>query len=163
MANKVYGTLETAITIGSNSNTVLFTPKNVGTGAGRLSAEWDRGAGAAASRYLMLAFSKSGSTMTIGRAIRQYMTQHDGAKRPGTQGGSDAGFATETLISSGWTPLKPIVAHITTSSTVIVASQVITIVGRYVQFAWWNDLSVTLTNTDADHGLILIPAPPEVQ
>jgi hypothetical protein len=164
MANKVYAARETVITFGSNSNTVTFTPKNVATANGRVSAEWDRGASSAPGRYLVKCFSKSGSTYTVDLTIRPYYVQHDGSLRPGVLGGTDAALSSEAALLRCWVPLPPIIAHVTTSSTVIASKpQIITLVDRYVQFAWWNALGVTLTNTDADHIIQVLPCPPEVQ
>src|SRR5687767_3311291 len=66
MANLIYTLPETAIVFTESGGDAVFTPKNVATGAGRVSAQFDRGAGAKAMRYRVEAAFKTGSNITPG-------------------------------------------------------------------------------------------------
>ena len=142
------------ITFGDGMYDVLFTPKNTATANGRVSALWDRGTGAKPMRYRYYSFAQSASTYTANRAVRQYVAQGNGTYIPGSFSTSDQAISSETLLA-GWTPLKPIIAHVTTAATVLVAEGELILRARYVQFGWWNDLGVTLTNTTNYHGILL--------
>jgi len=51
MANKIYGAIETAVTFKESGGDAVITLKNLGYGAGRLSARYDRGAGSKPRLY----------------------------------------------------------------------------------------------------------------
>jgi hypothetical protein len=165
MVNKILVNPETAITFGSNSDTVTFTPKAVATGAGRISAQHDRGSGAKAMRYRWEARSKVGSNATLGLTIQLFLvTAHSAAANVDDGlGQSDAALSVSTQLSNA-----RYIGDLKVNGTAAnvgpwYASGNITIFTRYVSVAWWNASGQTLTNVDADHQFVLIPMPDEIQ
>lgn len=161
--SQILHTPGTTRTFAGSGGDTTFTPKNISGGAGRVSAQWDRGSGAQPGLYRWFAKTKSGSTYTIGRAVQIYLGQaKDATDIPGRLGTTDAALAATDNVRN-LTYAGQIVADITTSSTALVSSGLVFIYARYVTVVWLNDLGVTLTNTDGDHELILQPLPPETQ
>lgn len=165
MVNKIFVNPESAITFGSNSDTVTFTPKNVANAAGRISAQHDRGSGAKAMRYRWEAFSKVGSDATLGLSIPIYIvTAHSSSSLiDDGLGASDAALSATTQLSNSVCIGAIIVNGTAANVGPWYASGIIEILARYVSVAWWNASGQTLTNVDADHRFTLIPMPYEVQ
>ena len=165
MVNKIYVDPETPITFGSNSDTVTFTPKNVATGAGRISAQHDRGSGAKAMRYRWESFSKVGSNATLGYGIDIFIaTAHKSASEiDDGLGASDAAVSGATLVSNsryiGTIKVNGSGANVGPWQ----ASGEFEILARYLSVVWINNTGQTLTNVDADHQFTLIPMPDEIQ
>lgn len=161
--SKQYFAPESSITFGSNSNTVLFTPKNVASAAGRISAQYDRGSGSKPGLYRWEAKSKYGSALTVGNALEIYLaTSQDGSTIDGNQSTTDAAFSAADK-RRNLQYVGSVVADSTSSGEVQVGSGTVMIYSRYISVVWWNAMGQTLTNVDADHVFTLTPYPPEMQ
>jgi hypothetical protein len=161
--SKIYFNPETARTFASAGDTA-FTPKNIASGNARVSAQWDRGAGAQPGLYRWFAKSKSGSAYTVGRAVQIFLSQaKDATDIPGRLGTSDATVNSGANSTRNLSPVGSIVADVTTANEALIASGTVFIYARYVSVFWLNDLGVALTNTDADHEFVLQAIPPEAQ
>lgn len=162
MANKIYHAEESPIVFINSGGTVAFTPKSVANGAGRISAQWDRGAGSKSALYQWSAKTKWQATPTIGSRLRLYLAESDvAAQIPGGLGAADAGVATEDLLRN-CRFIGNVVVDRTSASEIDANGQVL-IRARYVSLVWWNAGGAALTATDADHELRLTPKPWEIQ
>lgn len=162
MANKVYTATETAISFKSSGGDVTFTPQNVASAAGRISARWDRGAGSKAGRYKWRAKTKAGAALAVGAQLEIFLATSDGTIVDGNQGTSDAVFSAGDK-RRNLQPVGVIEADSTTNGEVQHASGIVWIFDRYISVVWWNALGQTLTNTAGDHEFILTPIPDEIQ
>lgn len=165
MATKVYVATETAIVFKASGGDVTFTPQNVASGAGRVSAQWDRGSGSKPGRYKWYAKTKAGSALTAGNRLEIYFAyalDTDATQVDGNVGQSDAALATSDK-RRNLMPVGYVEADSTTNGEVQVASGEVWITSRYVSVVWYNNFGQTLTNTAADHVFTLVPKPDESQ
>ncbi len=162
MPNAIYAANGSQITFKSSAGTVTFTPTSVATGAGRISARWDRGAGSLPARYKWRAVTKAGAALTVGNQMEIYLSTSDGTYADGNQSTSDAAF-TSTDKRMNLQPVGAVVADSTSNGEVQVASGEVVIKDRYVSVVWWNLLGQSLSGTAGDHVFILQPVNDEVQ
>lgn len=168
MANLIYTLPETAIVFTETGGDATFTPKNVANGAGRVSAQFDRGAGAKAMRYRVEAAVKTAANITPGTAGVQaevwIATAHSGSSLIDSDlGASDAGLSTRNQLLNAF-----LVGTIVPTGTAAGAgpfhrSWAIEILARYVSVALWNATGQTFTNVDGDNYVKLVPMPDQIQ
>jgi hypothetical protein len=163
MPNKVYHAPETSITFKETGGSVTFTPKNITTGAGRVSAQWDRGAGSKPGLYKWRAKTAGASAATVGRVVEILFATSDGTIVDGDFGTTDAGMSDiDYKRNCQW--VGNVAADDSQGAgTNYNGSGVVEILDRYVSVVWWNDLGVSLTNTAGDHEFTLTPVPMEIQ
>ena len=162
MANKVYVAPETAISFKSSGGDVVFTPASVANGAGRISAQWDRGSGSKPARYVWRVHTKAAAALAVGVALEIYFATSDGTDVDGNQGTSDAAFSAADK-RRNLQFVGTVVADSTTNGEVQISSGVVEIYTRYVSVVWWNALGQSLTGTNGDHTFTLTPVPDEIQ
>lgn len=162
MANKVYAAPETAISFKSSGGDVTFTPTSVANGAGRISAQWDRGTGSKPMRYKWRAKTKAGAALAVGTQLEIYFSTSDGTIQDGNQSTSDAAFAAGDK-RRNLQPVGVIEADSTSNGEPQYASGVVWIFDRYVSVVWWNALGQALSGTAGDHEFTLTAVPDEVQ
>lgn len=162
MASKVYNAPETAITFKASGGTVVFTNTSVANAAGRISAQWDRGAGSQPGLYKWRATTKAGAALVVGNVLEIYFATSDGTIEDGNQSTSDAAFSA-TDKRRNLQPVGTIVADSTSNGEVQNGSGVVEILDRYVSVVWWNALGQTLSGSAGDHIFTLTAEPPENQ
>lgn len=162
MANKIYTAPETAITFLASGGTVTFTPTSLANGAGRVSAQHDRGASSRATRFEWRAYCKAAAALTAGVALEIYLATSDGSKVDGNVGTADAAVS-DANKRYNLLPIGAIVADSTTNGEVQHASGIIEVSARFLSVVWWNAFGQALTGTAGDHGFSLMPMPYEVQ
>lgn len=163
MANKIYVAPESAVTFGSNTDTVLWSIKNVANGAGRISAQWDRGTGSKPGWYRWQMKTKAAAALAVGVALELWLAfSRGGSIVDGNFGTSDAA-ASAADKRNNLTRLGSIIADSTTNGEVQIGSGVIFLPYRYVSVLGWNTLGQSLTNVDADHQLAFEAIPWEIQ
>jgi hypothetical protein len=165
-ANLIYTKPGAAITLGSNSDTVHRTPKNIATGAGRISDAYDRGAGARPSRYRWRLKTKWAATPTLLDYVFVYLITSSQAATPAmTDGGftfGDAALATNLGLIYNCQQIGGVYAE--AADQAFSSGGICYIYDRYCAVACWMvSATKALTNTDADHQFSLIPIPDEVQ
>lgn len=167
MANKIYHATETAVIFAESGGTVSFTPKNISSGVGRISAQWDRGSGSKPRRYKWYAKTKAAAALSVtsAKSLEIYLaTARDGANTvvSGNQGTTDAAFASgdkrNNLQRVGF-----VLADSTSNGEVQIGSGEVLISDRYISVVWWNNFGQALTNTAGDHEFVLVPIPDEIQ
>jgi hypothetical protein len=165
MANPIYTCRGTDVVFAPSGGDAALTPTSIADASGRISAEWDRGAGALPCRYFFKLTTKAASALTLGKALELYMcsSNQSGANYEGNQNATaDAAFAAADK-RNNLEYVGCVLADSTTSGEPQVASGYVTIVNRYVRFVWWNAFGVALSSTAADHELRLTPVWDEVQ
>lgn len=159
---KIYESPGTAVTFRGTGGTVTFTPQNEGTGKGRISSAWDRGAGALPARYKWRMRTRWAATAAAGDALRVYLVTSDGANPDGTLSATDAELTSEASLAYNCRFLGAVFS--VAADQVEVSSGVCEIHDRYVQVAAFNGSSTkALTNTETDHIFTLIPIPDDIQ
>jgi hypothetical protein len=161
MPNQVYYAPGTPVTFKASGGTVTFTPQNMSHTAGRISAQWDRGAGSLPALFEWRAKTKVSSAAAIGTRLEIYLVTSDGTIIDGNLGTSDAAFADgnkrANLRTLGSIPCD------STTDTVQMSSGIVEIRSRYISVVWWNQFGQVLTNVAGDHEFILTPVPDEIQ
>jgi hypothetical protein len=162
MANKIYGTPETAISFKETAGDVTFTPKNVANNAGRISAQWDRGSGAKPTIYKWRAHTKAAAALAVGQSLEIWFATSDGTDVDGNQGTTDAAFAASDK-RRNLQYVGSIFSDSVTNGEVQIGSGLVEIRDRYVSVVWWNTFGQALTNTAGDHTFTLTAVPDEIQ
>ena len=162
MPSKIYSAPETAITFKSSGGIVTFTPTSVANGAGRISAQWDRGAGSKPTRYKWRVKTKAAAALVVGTELEIYFATSDGTIVDGNQGTADAAVSAADK-RRNLQPVGTIRADSTSNGEVQHGSGIVWIFDRYVSVVWWNALGQALSGTAGDHEFILTPVPDEIQ
>lgn len=160
MSNNILLVDGTAKSFKESGGDVLWTPKNVANGAGRISTQLDLGA----TRYewYRWVLATKFQTATVGNAIRLYLVYSDGTYQDGSGlGTSDAGVAAETLLQYAAKQIGPTMVHHATNANIW--SGHVRPLARYVSVTIWNASGVALTNTAGDHEFRLQPVNMQVQ
>ena len=163
MANKVYRALETAITFRDSGGDVVITLQNLAFGAGRLSAQKDRGAGSQAQLHEIRGIFQFETAPQLGEAVELYLFQSDGTYVDGTVGTADAALTSDKRKNGQL--IGAVICDTTSTGTDIVASfQNVPISSRYYSVGVWNTSSGdNLKNTANTSRVIITPMPPEIQ
>ena len=151
---------------GTGGGDVLWTPQNEALGKGRISAVWDRGAGAHPLRYLWRMRTRWVATAAAGDMMRLYLIQASAAADPSqTDGGftfGDAELSSEVALYQQTQYLGLVISS--GVSQVESSSGGCEIYERYVGIAMWNGSGTkALTNTVTDHIFTLTELPDEVE
>lgn len=162
MPNKIYYTPETAITFKDSGGSAVLTLQNLGFGAGRISARYDRGAGAKPMRHRWTGAFQFETAPAIGETIEIYLSASDGAYADGTVGTSDAALTSDKRRNLKL--IGTVVVDTTLTGTDIVRSGTCEIASRYISTGVWNASNGdNLKNTANTSMVILEPIPDEIQ
>lgn len=162
MANKIYNAPETAVTFKDSGGDVVITLASLGAGAGRVSAQYDRGAGSKPALYKWRGVFQFDSAPAVGELVELYLFGGDGTVVDGTLGTSDAAMTTDKRRNGKL--IGVVVVDTTSATTDIVGSGVCEIFDRYVSLGVWNgSAGDTLEATANACYVVLTPIPPEIQ
>lgn len=163
--NLVYHKPETAVTFLDSGGTVVLTWASLGNGAGRISAQWDRGAGSKPALHTIQAFVKAAAALAVGAQFEVYLIQSAvSADVPGNLGTADAAVSAADKRRNLGAPVLIINADSTSNGERQVSnSNIVEIYGRYVSIVVWNALGQALTATASDHGATIVPYPADIQ
>jgi len=162
MANLIYRALETALTFKDSGGDAVITLANLGFGAGRVSARYDRGSGSKARLFHWRAVVQFESAPIVGELVEIYLFESDGTYMDGTLGTSDAALGSDKRRNGKL--IGVVVADTTSTATDIVASGMCMVNDRYISVGVWNgSAGDNLKNTANANVVILTPAPDEVQ
>lgn len=162
MANKIYNAPETAITFKGSGGTVAMTWASVANGAGRRSAQWDRGAGSKPGLYKWRCTTKAAAALAVGTVLELWLATSNGTDVDGNQGATDASF-TATDKRKNLQYVGSVIADSTSNGEPQIGSGLVEIYDRYVSVVAWNALGQALSSTESDHVFELTPVPFEVQ
>jgi len=162
MPNKIYRAVETATTFRDSGGDVVFTLQNLATGAGRVSARYDRGAGSLARSHEVTAVIQMETAGVVGQAVELYLLQSDGTYMDGTLGTSDAAMTTDKR-RNGMLIGSVIVDTTSTATDIIARFQDVPISSRYYSIGVWNATADNLEDTANASRIIVTPMPDEIQ
>lgn len=165
MPNAIYNKPGTATTFQDSGADVALTLASLATGAGRLSTEWDRGAGAQPGLYRVQLRFQSNASPTVSplNMARLYLvTRDDATYRSGGLGATDAAVSSETLLA-----LADLIGgvEITEASTsrAFVRAWHVAVFSRWVSVAVWNATGQSFHATAANNEVRFTPVPWEIQ
>ena len=163
MANAIYLVRGTSLLFADTAQVedVAITLSALASGAGRVSAAYDRGAGATVGLWSWrLRWSLTGTNI-VGAAVEVYCFTSDNAFEDGDVGTADATFATDKRNNAKLAGLA--VVDQTTTNVVMHGSGTILIPTRYFSMGIWNATTLPFTTSTSAHGLIMTPLNWEVQ
>ena len=161
MANAIYQQIGTEVSFASAGD-VAFSAASVAAGAGRKSAQWDRGVSPQSEEYSWRAKCSLQATPVLGETIDFYMATSDNTILDGTVTAGDATFTDDDALPNMLWIGSLIVDTVTTTS--IQASGVFRMTARYGVLVMWNSTAIeTLSATAGDHDFIVTPVYLEVQ
>jgi len=162
MANLIYRALETPITFRDSAGDAVITLLNLGFGAGRVSARYDRGAGSKARWFEWRAVVQFESAPALGEVVELYLFPSDGTYMDGVLGTADAALSSDKRRNGQW--IGNVIADTVSTATDIIASGMCYINSRYVSVGVWNASAAdNLENTSNASRIILTPVPDELQ
>jgi hypothetical protein len=163
MPSKVYRAVETPIVFRDSGGDVVITLNNLGFGAGRVSARYDRGAGSVAESHEVTGVFQFETAPALGEAVELYLFQSDGTYMDGTLGTSDAALTADKR-RNGILIGAVIVDTTSTATDIIARFQNVPITSRYYSIGVWNaSAGDNLENTANASRVIVTPMPPEAQ
>lgn len=162
MANKIYRVLETSLTFKDSGGSAVITLQNLANGVGRVSAQYDRGAGSLAQDFFVIAVMEYASAPQLTEVVEIYTFEGDGTYVAGTLGTSDAALTSAKKVNGNLVNLN--IVDTTSTNTDVVSMGRCTITMRYFSVGVWNGSSGdNLRNTANTSSVIFIPVPPEIQ
>lgn len=163
MANKIYRASETPITFKDSGGSAVITLQNLGFGAGRVSARYDRGAGSLPRLHKVRLIVQFESAPIINEQVELYLFESDGTYMDGTLGTSDAAMSSDKRRNGKL--VGALIVDTTSTGTDIVASwDNVPISDRYLSVGVWNgSAGDNLKNTANTSQIIITPMPDEMQ
>ena len=163
MPNKIYRATETPIVFRDSGGDVVITLQNLAFGAGRVSAQYDRGSGSKAQLHEVVGVFQFETAPALGEAIELYLFESDGTYQDGTVGTTDAALTTDKRRNGMF--IGAVIADTTATATDIVARfKDVPITSRYYSIGVWNaSAGDNLENTANASRIIVTPMPPEIQ
>jgi hypothetical protein len=162
MPNKILHAPETALTFKDSGGSAVITLANLAFGAGRVSAQYDRGSGSKAGLYIWRGQFQFATAPAIAELIELYLFGGDGSVVDGTVGTADAALTSDKR-RNGWN-FGTVVVDTTSTNTDCVGSGVVEIYDRYISIGVWNgSAGDNLRNTANTSIITLTPVPPEIQ
>lgn len=162
MANDIYRELGTPITFRDSGGDVVITLQNLAAGAGRISAQYDQGAGSKPQVWECRAVMQWETAPAVGEAAEIYLAESDGTYMDGTLGTSDAALGSDKR--RNLKRIGQVIADSTGTATDNIASFLCVINQRYFSIGVWNgSAGDNLENTANACRIIMTPCYPEVQ
>ena len=164
MANKIYNAIETAIVFADSAQTpdANLTLSALASGAGRVSARYDRGAGSKAGVYKWRATFQMGTAGVVGQAIDLYLSSSDGTNPDGEEGTTDAALGSADSLKN-MIHIGSVTVDTTSTNTDITASGMCVIPDRYFSPVVDNNTDDALRTDTSVHSVSFTPVPLEVQ
>jgi hypothetical protein len=160
--NKVYHAPETALTFKDSGGSAVLTLNNLAFGAGRVSAQYDRGAGSKPGLYVWRGQFQFATAPALKELIEIYLFGGDGSVVDGTVGTADAALATDKR--NNGLLVGCVVVDTTSTNTDVVGSGLVLILDRYISMGVWNGSAGDNLRASANTSIItLTPVPPEIQ
>jgi hypothetical protein len=162
MANLIYRAIETPLSFRDSGGDAVITLKNLGFGAGRVSARYDRGADSRARLFHWRAVIQYETAPVIGELAEIYLFESDGTYEDGKVGTADAALGTEARANGKLVGVVRVQS--TSTATDNIASGMCIINERYVSVGVWNaSAGDNLEDTTNACRVILTPVPDEIQ
>lgn len=162
-ASKVYMNPGAPITFKGSGGDAVITLAALAAGAGRVSAQYDRGAGAKAKLHEVLAIVQWAATAVVGDVAEVYIFESDGTYQSGSVGTADAALAADKRRNGMFA--GAVVCDTTSGATNVIARfRDVPLTNRYFSVAYWNaSATKTFQNTSNVSMIIVTPNPDEIQ
>lgn len=161
MPQKLYSRREDAVRFEASGGNVVLTLTSLANGAGRVSAQYDRGVGGAADRFIWRFKTTLAVAAALGAVLTIYLVTSDGTDADGNLGTTDAALPALDR-RRNLVPIGSVIAD-AASTGPFKASGVVEILERFVQVVVVNEMGQALSASAGDHAFVLTPVPPEVQ
>lgn len=162
---QVFRALGTALVFKDSGGDAVITLQNLGFGVGRVSAQYDRGAGSKPMRHKWRGVFQFESAPVIGEIIEIHGYEASSTANTtvdGTVGVADAALVSAKRANSTW-KLYVVVDTVSTG-TDIVASGEVMILDRYFSVGVWNaSAGDNLKNTANVNVITFTPMPDDIQ
>lgn len=154
MSYEVPIVLETPITFKDSGGSAVITLQNLAASAGRISAQYDRGAGILAPLCTIRASVPFETAPIVGEAVRIYVATSDGTNVDGTVGTSDAALTSTKL--ANLMLVGNVVVDTTSVDTVVTGTfQDVPITTRYFSIGVFNGTADNLQD-DANTAVVTV-------
>ena len=164
MANEVLVKPGTAITFKDSGGTAVITLNNLGFGAGRVSAQYDKGSGAQEAWFHVHAVIQFETACIAGEVVEVYIVNHDGTNVPGSLGVVDAAVSVANKRNNLHCPLIVISAEAVTADLNYEATGIAYCPMRYISVMVWNaSAGDNLQATNNINIITLTPLVDEIQ
>jgi hypothetical protein len=161
---KIYATAGTPATFKDSGGTVVITLQNLANTVGRISAQWDRGAGASLPirhRVRCVFPFQATHTVVVGTWVSVYMATSDGTNIDGTVGAADAALTANQALNLKLIGI--VVVDAVAADQKITGTFDVDIYERYVSIGVMNNTADHLQD-DANACIITItPYPEDIQ
>jgi hypothetical protein len=142
--------------------TRAWTLTALAAGAGRLSAQYDRGAGAGPAIWELRCKLSLTGTNTVGQTVEFYLSTSDGTDADGALGTADAALASDKRRNLLFVGVL-VVDQTTTNVTMTVSFRNIYVPQRYFSLGIWNNTALPLETSTAKHRCQMTPVPIQMQ
>ena len=142
--------------------TATWTLSALASGAGRLSARYDRGAGAGPSVWEMRCKVSLTGTVTVGQTLELYLATSDGTDADGALGTADASLASDKRRNLLFVGVL-VTDQTTTNVTMTASFRNIYLPQRYFSLAIWNNTSLPIETSTSKHRCQMTPVPIQMQ
>jgi hypothetical protein len=161
--NKVYATIGTPITFKDSGGDIGITLANLGYGAGRLSARYDRGAGASRPvRHVVQGVFQFETAAVVGETVELWLFESDGTYADANVGTADAALTSVQRNNGKF--IGAVVVPTTDGAANFIGSFSVNIYQRYFSIGVWNASgSKNLKNTANANLVIVTPDPDDIQ
>lgn len=162
MPNKIYRAVETELSFRDSGGSAVITLQNLGFGAGRVSARYDRGANSLPMLYRWRAVVQFETAPALNEVVEIFLFESDGTYMDGTLGTADAALSSDKRKNGH--QIGQVVVDTTSVTTDIIASGLCLIADRYFSVGVWNgSAGDNLENTSNASRINFLPIPPEIQ
>jgi hypothetical protein len=162
MANGIYRAYGTTLSFRDSGGDAVITLKNLGFGAGRVSARYDRGSGSQPREFAWRAVIQFETAPVVGELVEIYVFESDGTYMDGTLGTSDAALGSDKRKNGKL--IGVVVVDTTSTATDIIAGGMCLINERYFSVGVWNgSAGDNLEDTTNACRINLTPVNPEIQ
>ena len=144
----------------TSSSTETLTLTSLAAGAGRQSAEHDRGTGDLDMLYEWRAWCKFATTPVVGEMVNIYLKTSDGTHDDNDDGASDAALSAENKLKN-LDYVGSITVDEASATPEFSSSGKTTITSRYIQAVVFNNTADALSSTATDHGVSFTPIIPK--
>jgi len=164
MANEILVKPGTAITWKDSGGTNVITLQNLGFGAGRVGAVYDKGAGAQEAWFHVHFVIQFETAPIVGEVVELYMLNHDGTNVPGNVGLIDAAVTVANKRNNFHAPLIVVSAEAATADLNYETTGLAYLPMRYISPVVWNaSAGDNLQNTANINVITMTPLVDELQ
>jgi hypothetical protein len=162
MPNKIYRSVETAVTFTDTTGSYALVLNNLATVTGRSSVGVNRGTGSLPYRYKWKAIIQWNVAPVVGDTVDIYLIESDGTYVDGVANISTGGTFTAGQ-ALNMKQIGAVRAQAATASTNYIASGICNIFERYYGIGVFNRAAQALKATNNTSLVILTPMPDEIQ